>query len=184
MWNWKLGNENFWIENLDLERYLKLWKRFFFFFFFWVLTQLWLSLSVWGWNFGPPTSLSLSFPFCFIFYQLFLPPLALFTFFFPLIFLLYFTISSYKKHFSKFLNSPSSISINISLDLCVLSIFVPHPFWWNPFSKTHFLCIKMASPSKGSSFLASHVKNMIQHLSGMMMMDFFKTLGPMLHIVM
>ena len=31
-------------------------------------------------------------------------------------------------------------------------------FWWNPFSKTHFLCIKMASSSKESSFLAFHGK--------------------------
>ena len=81
------------------------------------------------------------------------PPLSLFISFFPLIFLLHFIISSHKKHFSKLLNSPSSISINISLDLPVLSNFIPHPF-----SKTHFLCIKMASSSKGSSFLASHGK--------------------------
>ena len=62
----------------------------------------------------------------------FLPPLALFAFFFPLIFLLHLTISSHKKHFSKLLHLPSSISINISLDLCVLSIFITHPFLVKP----------------------------------------------------
>ena len=125
---------------------------FIYFYFFLGLTQFWLSLKCGGRNFGPPLLVSLFLPFIFIFLS-FSSSLSLFISFFPLIFLLHFIISSHKKHFSKLLNSPSSISINISLDLPVLSNFIPHPF-----SKTHFLCIKMASSSKGSSFLASHGK--------------------------
>ena len=135
--------------------YLKIWilkdtwnfeKDFFFFFFggwggFTKSTQFdWVDSALdefkcVGPNFWPPTSLSFSLPFCFIFHQLFLPPLALFTFFFPLIFLLYFTISSYKKHFSKFLNSPSSISINISL---CFEHFRPTPILVKPIFKNPF----------------------------------------------
>ena len=133
-----------------------------------------------GRNFGPPTSLSLSFPFCFIFHQLFLPPLALFTFFFPLIFLLHLIIFSHIKHFSKLFHSPSSISINISLDLCVLSIFITHPFLVKPI----FFASKWLPPPRDLLFLLLMVRNMIQHLIDMMMMDFFKTLGLMPHIVM
>ena len=134
MCNWKLGNENFWIENLDFERYLKLWKRF----FFWVdwvteLTQLWYCLSVWGPKFWPPHFFVSLFSFLLHLPSTFSSSIGTIHLLLPLIFLLYFIISSYKKHFSKFLNSPSSISINISLDLCVLSTFIPHPFWWNPY---------------------------------------------------
>ena len=82
-----------------------------------------------------------------------LPPVALFTFFFPLIFVLHLSISSHKKHFSKLLNLPLSISINIPLDPCVLSIFITHPFLVKP-----ILCNKMTSSSKGSSFLSFHGK--------------------------
>ena len=39
-----------------------------------------------------------------------------------------------------------------------LSISSRTHFWWNPFSKTPSLCIKMASSSKRSSFLTSHGK--------------------------
>ena len=135
---------------------------------------------MWGLKFWPPTSLFLHFSFLLHLSSTFLPPLALFIFFFPLIFLLYFTISSYKKHFSKLLNLPSSISINISLDLCVLSISITHPFLVKPI----FFASRWLLPPRDLLFLLFMVRNMIQHLSGMMMMDFFKTLGPMLHFVM
>ena len=142
MWDWKFGN-----ENLDFERYLKTLKKIFFFFFLgWLsqlnlieLTQLWLSLSVWGPKFPPPALPCLSLFFFASSSSTFLPPLALFTSFFLLIFLLHLTISSHKKHFSKLLHLPLSISINISLDLCILSIFITQPFlvkpiFQNPFS--------------------------------------------------
>ena len=94
---------------------------------------------MWGSKFWPPTSCL--FPFSFLLHSPSTspPPLTLFTFFFLLIFLLY-------------------LSINISLDPCVLSIFITHPFLVKPIFNTHFLCIKMASSSKGSSFLVSHGK--------------------------
>ena len=87
---------------------------------------------------------------------------------------------SHIKHFSKLFHIPSSISINISLDLCVLSIFITHPFLVKPI----FFASKWLPPPRDLLFLLLMVRNMIQHLIGMMMMDFFKTLGPMLHIVM
>ena len=138
--NLKFGN-----ENLDFERYLRTLKKFFFFFggVNWV-NLVWLSWLSIGWVYvcgakiAPYFFVSL-FSFLFHLPLTFLPPLALFTFFFPLIFLLHLTIYAHKKHFSKLLHLPSSISINISLDLCVLSIFITHPFlvkliFQNPFS--------------------------------------------------
>ena len=135
---------------------------------------------MWGLKFWPPTSLFLHFSFLLHLLSTFLPPLTLFTFFFPLIFLLHLTISSHKKYFSKLLILPSSISINISLIACVLSIFITHPFLVKPI----FFASRWLLPPRDLLFLLFMVRNMIQHLIGMMMMDFFKTLGPMLHIVM
>ena len=140
-WEWKFLN---W--KIRFWKILETLKKFFFFFFFGLIesTQFdWVDSALdefkcVGPNFWPPTSLSFSLPFCFIFHQLFLPPLALFTFFFPLIFLLQLTIYSHKKHSSKLLNSSSSISLNISLDLRVLSIFIPHPFLVKPIFKNPF----------------------------------------------
>ena len=135
---------------------------------------------MWRPKFWPPTSLFLTFFFFTSSSSTFLPPLTLFISFFPLIFLLHLTITSYKKHFSKLLDLPSSISINISLDPCVLSIFITYQFLVKPI----FFASRGILPPKDLLFFLFMVRNMIQHLSGMMMMDFFKTLGPMLHIVM
>ena len=135
-WEW-----NFWIEDLEIDRNWKILNMNFFFFFLgfdWVNLVLlswlsfWLSLSVRAKILAPHFFLS---PFFFLFASsssTSLSPLTLFTFFFPLIFLLHLTIYSHKKHFSKLLNLPSSISINISLDPCVLSIFTTHPFLVKP----------------------------------------------------
>ena len=131
-----------------------------------------------GRNFNPP--LVSLFSFLLHLSSTFLPPLALFTFFFPLLFLLHFTISSHKKHFSKLLHLPSSISINISLDLCVLSIFITHPF----LVKSIFFASKWLFPPRDLLFLLLKVRNMIRHLIGMMMMDFFKTLRPCRHSIL
>ena len=115
----KFENENLELKTLDFKRYLKTLKKIF---FFWV-DRVNSVMSL----------------FFLILPSTFLPPLALFSFFFPLIFLLQLTISSHKKHFSKLLHLPSPISINIFLDFCVLSIFITHPFlvkpiFQNPFS--------------------------------------------------
>ena len=180
MWNWKFGNGNFELKIWILKDPWKLWKIYFF--LGWL--SFWLSFKCGGQNFGPPLLCLFSFPFLLHLPSTSLPPLTLFTFFFPLIFLLHLTISSHKKHVYKLLNLPSSIPINISLDPCILSIFITHPFWWNPFSKPILFASKWLLPSRDLLFFLFRVRNMIQHLSGMMMMDFFKTLGPMLHIVM
>ena len=179
----KIGHWECRIENLDFERYLKTLKKIFFFWVNWV-NSVWLSWLSFGWvkcggrNFGSP--LLCLFPFSFLLHlpSTLLAPLTLFTFSFPLIFLLHLTISSYKKHFSKLIDLPSSIYI--SLDPCVLSFFITHPFLVKPI----FFASKWLLPPRGLLFFLFMVRNMIQHLSGMMMMDFFKTLGPMLHIVM
>ena len=138
MWNWKLGNEKFWIENYDFERYLETLKNDFFFSFLGWLS-FWLGLSVGAEIFAPHFFVSSLFAFLlhlllFLHWQ-YSPSSSPW-------FFLHFPISSHRKHFSKLLNSPSSISINISLDLCVLSIFIPHPFlvkpiFQNPFSLNH-----------------------------------------------
>ena len=128
---------------------------------------------MWGRNFGPPLLCLFSFSF-------FALSSINFSSSIDTIHLLHLTISLHKKHFSKLLNFPSSISINISLDICVLSIFIIHPFLVKPI----FFTSKWLLPPRDLLFLLFMVRNMIQHLIGMMMMDFFKTLGPMLHIVM
>ena len=159
--NWKFG---FWKILENFEKY--------FFFLGWL--SFWLSFKCGGWNFGPPFFCLFSFPFLLHLPSTSLPPLALFTFFFPLIFVLHLSISSHKKHFSKLLNLPLSISINISLDPCVLSTFIIYPFLVKPI----FFASKWLLPPRDLLFLLFMVRNMIQHLIDMMMMDFFKTLGP------
>ena len=122
MWNWKFGNENFELK-------------------IWILKDTWKLLAKFkcrDQNFGSHFLVSSLFFFASS-SSTFLPPLALFTSFFLFIFLLHLTISSHKKHFSKLLHLPLSISINISLDLCILSIFITQPFlvkpiFQNPFS--------------------------------------------------
>ena len=124
--SWKFG---IW----DILKTLK--KKVFFFFFCWL--SLRLSLSV-GAEFWPPTFLCLSlFPF-FSSFSTSLPPLSLFTLFFPLDFLLHLTISSHEKYFSKLLKLPSSISINISSDPCVLKHFIMYPFLVKPIFQNSF----------------------------------------------
>ena len=62
-----------------------------------------------------------------------LPTLTLFTFFFPLIFLLHLIISSHKKHFSKLLNLPSLISVIFRwflLSSYLLKLLVFLYFFW------------------------------------------------------
>ena len=195
MWNWKFGN-----ENLGLKKTWKLWiwififnpfqKKFHHFFFFWgwlsqlnltELTQLLVEFKCGGWNFGPPLLCFSLFSFFASPSSTFLPPLTLFIFFFPMIFLLHFTISSHKKHFSKLFNFPSSISINNSLDPCVFEHFHHTPI----FGETYFsFASRWLLPPKDPIFLLFMVRNMISHLIGMIRMGFFKTLGPMLHIAM
>ena len=64
MWNWKLGNENFWIENLDFERYLKTLKNIFFFFFFFLGVDSALAeFKCVGLKFWPPHFLVSLFSF-------------------------------------------------------------------------------------------------------------------------
>ena len=138
MWDWRFENENFELKIWSLKDTWKLWKRFF---FFWLIesTQFdrvdlafgWL-LSVGAEILAPPLPCLSPFSFLLHLSSTSLPPLTLFTFFFPLIFLLHVTISSHKKHFSKLLNLPSYIFINISLDSCILSIFITHPFLVKP----------------------------------------------------
>ena len=136
---------------------------------------------MWGQNFGPLLLCFSLFSFFASSSSTFLPRLALFIFFFPLIFLLHFTISSHKKHFSKLFNFPLSISINISLDPCVFEHFHHTPI----FGETHFsFASRWLLPPKDPLFLLFMVRNIIPYLIGMMRMSFFKTLGPMLHIVM
>ena len=140
--HWECGIENLGMRILNWK--IGVWKilenfknDFFFFFFFWVD---WVN-SAFGWvlsvgpKFWPLTSLSLSF-FSFLFHlsSTSLPPLTLFIFFFTLIFLLHLTIYFHRTHFSKLLNLPSSISINISLDPCVFEYFHHIPI----FGETHF----------------------------------------------
>ena len=136
---------------------------------------------MWEPKFWPRTSLFLPFSFFASSSSTFLPPLTLFIFFFPLIFLLHFTISSTKKkNFSKLLNFPSSISINNSLDPCVFEHFHHTPI----FGETHFsFASRWLLPPKDPLFLLFMVRNMIPHLIGMMRMVFFKALGPILHII-
>ena len=172
---------------MEFENYLKTLKKIFFFFGVDWVNSVWLSwLSFWlsfkcgGRNFGPPLHCFSLFASLLHLLSTSLPPLTLFTFFFLLIFLLHLTISSHKKHISKLLNLPSCISINIYLDHCVLSIFITHPFLVKPI----FFATRWLLPPRDPLFLFFMVRNMIQHLIGMMMTDFFKTLGPMLHIVM
>ena len=106
------------------------------------------ELKIWDLGFWPPTFLCLSL-FLYLFYLFIffffvssfstsLPPLSLFTLFFPLDFLLHLTISSHKKYFSKLLKLPSSISINISLDPYVLEHFITYPFLVNPIFQNPF----------------------------------------------
>ena len=136
---------------------------------------------MWGLKFWPPTSLFLPFSFFYLSSPTSLPLLTLFIFFFPMIFLLHFTISSHKKHFSKLFNFPSSISINNSLDPCVFEHFHHTPI----FGETYFsFASRWLLPPKDPIFLLFMVRNMISHLIGMIRMGFFKTLGPMLHIAM
>ena len=129
---------------------------------------------MWGPKFCPPTSLFLPFSlFCFILTN-FSPSINT-------IHLLHFTLSSHKKHFSKLLNFPSSISINISLDPCVFE----HFHHTSIFGETHFsIASRWLLPPRDPLLLLFIVRNMIPHLIGMMRMGFFKTLGPMPHIVM
>ena len=126
--NLKFGNESFELKIWILKDPWKLWKIFFF--LGWL--SFWLSFKCGGQNFGPPLLCLFSFPFLLHLPSTSLPPLALFTFFFPLIFVLHLSISSHKKHFSKLLDLPLSISINISLDPCVLSTFIIYPFLVKP----------------------------------------------------
>ena len=139
MWNWKFGNENFELKIWGLKEIWKLWiwiyifnpfqKKFHHIFFFWGLTEF----KCGGQNLCPPLLCFSLFSFFASSSSNFLPPLTLFIFFFPLIFLLL-TISSHKKHFPKLLNFPSSISINISLDPCVFEHFHHTPI----FGEIHF----------------------------------------------
>ena len=99
--------------------------------FFWELT---LQLVEFKW--GGQTTFLVSLFFLSFLLSLppsFLPPLTLFTLIFTLIFLLHLTISSPKKIFSNLLNLPSLISLNISLDPCVLEHFCHTPI----FGETH-----------------------------------------------
>ena len=144
--NWECEIENLGMKILILKDTWKFWfwkileKEDFYFIFLGWLSQLSLTeFKCGGRNFGPPLLCLFSFSFFLHLPSTSLPPLTLFTFLFPLIFLLQLTIYSHKKHSSKLLNSSSSISLNISLDLRVLSIFIPHPFlvkpiFQNPFS--------------------------------------------------
>ena len=185
--HWECEIENLGMKNLSWKfgiwKILENFEKDFFFFGWLSWLSFWLSLSVGAEILAPHFFVSSLFLFCFIFHQLpsaSLHPLTLFIFFFTLIFFLHLTIYSHKKHFSKLLNFPSFISINISLDLCVLSIFIIYPFLVKPI----FFASKWLFPPRDLLFLLFIVRNMIQHSIGMMMMDFFKTLGPMLHIVM
>ena len=137
---------------------------------------------MWGPNFGPPLPLSLSF--LLLPPSSFLPPLTLFTLIFTLIFLLPLTIFSQEKNFSKFLKLPLSISLNISLDPCVLEHFCHTPI----FGETHFQIHLFFAPTclllpMDSLFLLFMARNMIQHLIRMMRRGSFKTSRPMLHIL-
>ena len=140
IWIWKFGNKNFELKIWDLG-YIENFKKdsFFFFFFFVCWLSLRLSLSV-GAEFWPPTFLCLSL-FSFFFFHL-SPPLFLhyhyslssspWIFFFISPFLLT------KKYFSKLLKLPSSISINISSDPCVLKDFIMCPFLVKPIFQNSF----------------------------------------------
>ena len=125
---------DFWFFRRRIRRKIKKEKDFFFFWeliestqFDWVdLATCWV-LSV-GVEFWPPICLVFLFFFFASSFITFLPLLTLFIFFLHLIFLLQFTISSLKKKsFSKLLNLPSLISLNISLDPCVLEHFCHTP---------------------------------------------------------
>ena len=116
-------------------------KGFFFFFFYWVdwVNLVWLSWFSNSTDFYVGAEFWLPTPFVSLSLLLlppssFLPPLTLFTLIFTLIFLLPLTIFSQEKHFSKFLKLPLSISLNISLDPCVLEHFYHTPI----FDETHF----------------------------------------------
>ena len=120
--NWECEIENLGMKILILKDTWKFWfwkileKEDFYFIFLGWLSQLSLTeFKCGGRNFGPPLLCLFSFSFFLHLPSTSLPPLTLFTFLFPLIFLLQLTIYSHKKHSSKLLNSPSSISINISL---------------------------------------------------------------------
>ena len=108
------------------------------------------ELKIWDLGFWPPTFLCLSL-FLYLFY-LFIYLFFLFRLSPPLFLHCHYSLSSSpwifffispflltKKYFSKLLKLPSSISINISLDPCVLEHFITYPFlvkpiFQNPFS--------------------------------------------------
>ena len=113
----------------------------------------------------------------------FLPPLTLFIFFFPLIFLLHLTISFSKKHFSKLLNLPLLISLNTFLDPCVLEYFCYTPIFGETHFQTHLLnASKCHFLPMDPLFSLLMARNIIHHLNGMMRRGSFKTPRPILHI--
>ena len=141
IWEWK-----FWIKNLEFESYLKTLKKIFFGLtestqFDWVDSAFGWVLSVGAEILAPHFFVSSFFLYAssFINFSSSIDTIHL---------LLPLDFSSYKKHFSKLLNSPSSISINISLDLCVLSIFIPHPFLVKPI----FFALKWLLPPRDLLF--------------------------------
>ena len=146
---------------------------------------------MWGPNFAPPPpqfvlSLSLFFFFFFSFASSFVLSSTINTIHPHL----HLDVSSSphhffsKKYFSKLLNVPSLIYLNIFLDPCVLEHFCHTPI----FGETHFqihlffapTCLLLPMDLLFSLFMA---RNMIQHLIRMMRRGFFKTPRPMLHIL-
>ena len=139
-----------------------------------------------GAEFWPPICLVSLFFFFASSFITFLPPLTLFIFFLHLIFLLQLTISSLKKKkcFSKLLNLPSLISLNISLDSCVLEHFCHTPTFGGTHFQTHiFIASKCLLLQMDPLFLLFIARNMIHHLNGMMRRGSFKTPRPMLRIL-
>ena len=88
-----------------------------------------------------------------------------------------------KKHFSKLLNLPSLISLNIFLDPCVLENFCYTPIFGETHFQTHlFFASKCHLLPMDHFFLLLVARNSIHHLNGMMRGS-FKTPRPMLHIL-
>ena len=136
-----------------------------------------------GVEFWPPICLVFLFFFFASSFITFLPLLTLFIFFLHLIFLLQLTISSLKKKsFSKLLNLPSLVSLNIFLDPCVLEHFCHTPIFGETHFQTHLFFAPTCILPMDFLFLLFMARNMIQHLIGMIRRGSFKTHAPYSHM--
>ena len=137
---------------------------------------------MWGPNFGPPFVLSLFSSFLLLPSSHFfhhniihlLPPLDFSS---P-----YHFFSKKKIFFSKLLNLPSLVSLNIFLDPCVLEHFCHTPIFGETHFQTHLFFAPTCILPMDFLFLLFMARNMIQHLIGMIRRGSFKTHAPYSHM--